>query len=45
MRSTELDALDHVLDVFGKLLTSRGAWVSQDSMMFGLVVQKFLNIE
>jgi hypothetical protein len=38
-----LDASNHVLDVSGKLST-RGVH-GLDSMMFGLAVQKFLNIE
>jgi hypothetical protein len=41
MRFAEPDASDHVLSVFGKLLTRRGL----DSMTFGLVMQKFLNME
>jgi hypothetical protein len=36
------DASDHVHNVLGKLLTRRG---ELHSMMFGFVVQKFLNIE
>jgi len=38
------DVSDRVLRVFGKLWMRRGAWAF-GSMMFGLVVQKFLNIE
>jgi hypothetical protein len=34
-----------VLGLFGKLSTRMGAWAWFGSMMFGLVVQKFLNIE
>ncbi len=37
------DASDRVLGVFGKLLTRRVHGLG--SMAFGLVVQKFLNIE
>jgi hypothetical protein len=44
MRSTKPGCFDRVLGVFGKLLTRRGAWASW-YMMFGLAVQKFLNIE
>jgi hypothetical protein len=39
--SLNRDASDHVLDVFGKLSTRRGAWAF-GSMAFGLVVQKVL---
>jgi hypothetical protein len=45
MRSTEPDASDCGHGVFGKLLTSRGGVHGLGSMTFGLVVQKFLNIE
>jgi hypothetical protein len=45
MRSLDQDASDHVLGVFGKLLTRGGGgaldWLG--SMTFGLVMQKFLN--
>jgi hypothetical protein len=36
------DASNHVLGVSGKILMRRGAWLG--SMMFGLAMQKFLNI-
>jgi hypothetical protein len=44
MRSTKLGSSDHVLGVFGKLLMRRGVH-GLGSIMFGLAVQKFLNIE
>jgi hypothetical protein len=37
------DASDHVLGLFGKLLRRRVHWLG--FMAFGLVVEKFLNIE
>jgi hypothetical protein len=37
------DASDHILSLFEKLLRRRSAWAG--SMTFGLVGQKFLNIE
>jgi hypothetical protein len=43
MRPTELGCFRWFLGVFGKLSRRRGARLG--SMTFGLVVQKFLNIE
>jgi len=43
MRSTEPGCFRLFLVSLEKLLTRRGAWLG--SMTFGLVVQKFLNIE